>query len=104
MPKTARFLLLLLLRSRSRPSRQHSKVPYHWGVRRKDWKTRKSKNEEKVAGFISASLFSGRKREVVTQAGTMGIDHLTRRRTKGASFVKVWEDKRDRGRIPDTFM
>ena len=32
-----------------------------------------------------------------------GMDHLTRWRTQGAGIVKGWEDKRDHGRIPDTF-
>ena len=30
-------------------------------------------------------------------------EHLTRRRTQGAGIVKGWDDKRDRGRISDTF-
>ena len=66
----------------------------------------KSRNEEKVAGFSSASLFPAKKRDAVTHGGTMepgGIDHLTRRKTLGAGIVKGWEDKRDRGRLPDTF-
>ena len=36
--------------------------------RRKD---RKSRNEEKVVGFSSASLFQVRKREIVAHGGTM---------------------------------
>ena len=55
--------------------------------------------EEKVVGFSSASLFPARKLETVTQGGTKGIDHLTRRRTQGVGIVKGWED----GHIPDTF-
>ena len=43
-------------------------------------------------------------REAVTQGGTRGIDHLMWRRTQGASIVKGFEDRRDRWRIPDTFM
>ena len=39
--------------------------------RREDRKTRKSRSEEKGMGFISASLFPGRKREAVTQGGTV---------------------------------
>ena len=60
----------------------------------KDKKTQKSRGEEKVVGFSSASLFPKRKREAVTQGGTRGIDHRTRRRrTQVAGIVKGWEDK-----------
>ena len=60
-----------------------------------------------MVGFSSASLFPAGKWEAVTQGGTMepwrGIEHLTRkRRTKEAGIVKGWEEKQDRGRIPDT--
>ena len=34
---------------------------------------------------------------------TMGIDHLMQRITKGADLFIVSEDKRDHGRIKDTF-
>ena len=37
----------------------------------KDRKTRKSRSEEKVVGFSSVSLFPAKKREAVTQGGTM---------------------------------
>ena len=49
------YTLLLL---RSNPSRQQSKVLYHWVVRRRG-KTGEYKNrsEEKVVGFSLASLF-----------------------------------------------
>ena len=68
-------------------------------------KTRKDgKVEEKMVAFISpAFLFPSRKRELITQGGTRGIDHPTRGRTQGAGIDIGWEDKRDRGRIPDTF-
>ena len=39
--------------------------------KRKDSKLRKSRNEEKVVGFSSASVFPTRKREAVTQGGTI---------------------------------
>ena len=39
--------------------------------KRKDRKPRKSKSEEKVVDFSSASLFPIRKREAVTQGGTI---------------------------------
>ena len=71
--------------------------------KRKDRKTRKYRSAEKVVGFSSVSLFPAKKREEVTQDGTRGIDNSTRRRTQGASTVKVWEDKGVRGCIPDTF-
>ena len=48
-------------------------------------------------GFSSASLFPERKREAVTQGGTRGIDHPTRRKTQGAGIYKGWEGKIDRG-------
>ena len=57
----------------------------------------------KVVGSSSASLFTARKKEAVTQGGTRGIDHPTRKRTQGVGIVKGWEDNRDRGGIPDTF-
>ena len=44
--------------------------------KKKDRKTWKSRSEEKVVGFSSASLFPARKREAVTQDGTRGIEHL----------------------------
>ena len=71
--------------------------------KKKDRKTRKGRSEEKVVGFSSASLFPTRKWESVTQGGTRGIDHLMRRRIRGAGIVKGWEDKWDRVCIPDTF-
>ena len=37
----------------------------------KEWKSRKSRSEEKVVGFSSASLFPARKREAVAQGGTV---------------------------------
>ena len=100
------YLLLIpsLLLLRSNGSRQHSKVLYRCGGRRRGKrKTRESRREEKVVGFRSAFVFLTRKRETVTQGGTTGIDQLTRRRTQGAGIVKGWKEKRDRGRMPDTF-
>ena len=44
----------------------------------KDRKPWKSRSEDKVVGFSSASLFLTRKREALTQGKTRGIDHLTR--------------------------
>ena len=41
------------------------------GQERKDRKTWKSRSEGKVVGFTSAFLFPIRKREAVTQGGTM---------------------------------
>ena len=52
-------------------------------------KTRKSRSEEKVLDFRSASLFPVRKWE----GGTRGINHRTWRRTQGAGIAKGWEDK-----------
>ena len=71
--------------------------------KRKGRKTRKSRHEEKVVGFSSVTLFPARKLEAVIQGGTRGIGHPTRRKTQGDGIVKGWEDKRDLGRIPDTF-
>ena len=87
---------------RSNPSSQYSKVLYHWGVRGRR-KIGKSRIEEKLVSFSSASLFPVRKWEAITQGGTRGIDHPMQRKTGGAAIVKSWEDKRDRGHIPDTF-
>ena len=47
----------------------------------KDRKTRKRRSEEKVVSFTSASVLPPRKWEAVTQGGTRGLDHPTRRRT-----------------------
>ena len=69
----------------------------------KDGKTRKSRSEEKVVGFSSTSLFLARKRKAVTHGAIRVIDYPTRKKTQGAGFVKGWEDKRDHGRISDTF-
>ena len=63
-------LSLLLLLLRSNPSRQHSKVlggKEKW----KDRKTQKSRSEEKVVDFCSASTFPTKKWEAVTQGGDM---------------------------------
>ena len=54
-------------------------------------------------GFSSASLFSARKREAVTKVEAIRIDYPTRRITQGTSNVKGWVEKRDHGRIPNTF-
>ena len=54
--------------------------------------------------FSSASLFSAKKWEAVTQVGTRAIDHLTQRKTKGAGIVKGWKHKWDHGGVPDPFM
>ena len=54
-------------------------------------------------GFTSVSLFPARKLEAVTRVETTGIDHPTWKITWGAVIVRGWEDKRDCGRISDTF-
>ena len=59
-------LLILLLRAELRGT-----ISLGDQEKRKDRKTQKSKSEEKVVGFSSASLFPARKREAVTQDGTM---------------------------------
>ena len=41
--------------------------------KRKNRKTRKSRSEEKAVAFSSASLFPARKREAITQGGTMKL-------------------------------
>ena len=71
------------------------------GQKRKDRKIRKSRGEEKVMNFRSASLLPTRKQEPVTQGGTRGPEHLTRR-TLGTGVVKGWKEKQDRGHIPET--
>ena len=97
------FLLL-----RSNPSRQHVKVLYHWGARRKG----KTGNHGKVGvetkwWVLAHPPYSPKEMggsHLVWNHLTSGIDHLTRRRTQGACIVKDWEDKRDRWHIPDTFV
>ena len=71
--------------------------------KRKYRKTWKSRSEEKVVGYRSASLLTARKWEAVAQGRTRGIDHSTRRKTQGASIIKAWEDKQNHGGIPNTF-
>ena len=46
-------------------------LDYEDQEKRKDGKTGKFRSKEKVVGFRSASLFPVRKREAVTQGGTM---------------------------------
>ena len=91
------YTIYILLRSN--PCRQHSKVLYRWEVTRRG----KRRSEEKEVGFSSVSLFLARILKAVTQGGTTGIENQTRRKTQGAGIVKGWEEKRDHGRIPDTF-
>ena len=57
--------------------------------KRKDRKSQISKNEKKVAGFSSASLFPARKRKAFIQGRTRGIDHLTWRKAQGAGTSKT---------------
>ena len=60
------MLMLCYALLKSIPSRQFSKVLYCWrGVKEKK-KDRKSRSEEKVVSFCSASVFPARKRETVT--------------------------------------
>ena len=56
-------------------------------------KRNRSRSKEKMAGFSSASLFTVRKWEAITQGGTRGIDNLVQRRTQEASIAKGWEGK-----------
>ena len=56
-----------------------------------------------MVGISKASLFPSRKREAATEGGAKGINYPTWRITQGADIVKGWEDKRDSGRISDTF-
>ena len=80
MPRTQGFL------------RQMNAVGTQGGISLyKDRKTHKSRSEEKVVFFISASLFPPRKQEADKQGGTRGINHPTQKRTQGVSTVKGWE-------------
>ena len=87
-PEVRGYILLVLL---SNPSRHHSNALYRWGVRRggKTGKHKKSRSKEKVVFFSSASLYTARKWEAVTQGITGGIDHPTRRKTQGTDIVKL---------------
>ena len=90
------YNILFLLKSN--PNSQHSKAICCWGIRRRrKRKALKSRSEEKVLGFSSASLFpiSIWKWEAVTQGGTRGIDYLMWKKTWGASIIKA-------GRTGDT--
>ena len=90
---------------KSNPRRQHSKGQELKGQeKRKDRKVWYSRSEEKVLDFSSVSLFPARKRKTVTQGGTRGIDHSTRRKIQGAGIVKSWENKRYRGHISYTLI
>ena len=68
----------------------------------KDRKTRKSRSEEKVVGFSSAFLFPARKQESHPE-WNQGDKPPDAEENPGSGIVKSWEDKQDRGRIPDTF-
>ena len=59
-------------------------------------KTQKSKSEEKMVGFSSASLFPVRKREAVTQGGIGGIEQ-----PREPVSSKVQRTSETGGRIPD---
>ena len=57
----------------------------------------KCRSDEKVVGFISASLFPASKLEAVTQGVTRRVHQPTQRKTQGAGIVKGWKDMRDHG-------
>ena len=61
--------------------------------------------ERKVMGLSSSSLFPARKREVVTRVEPFEQrDRPTdAEENPGNRYRQNWEDKRDRGSIPDTF-
>ena len=61
----------MLLRSNPQQAALQGAISLGGQEKRKDSKTRKSRSEEKVTGFSSAFLFLARKRESVTQGGTM---------------------------------
>ena len=63
--------------------------------KRKDRKTRKSRREEKVMSFNSASLFPEKKREPVTQGGTRVLDNRCGGKPRETVSSKV-------GRISET--
>ena len=56
----------MLLRSKPQQAASKGSISLGGQEKRKGKKTRKSRSEEKVAGFISVSLFPARKREGVT--------------------------------------
>ena len=83
--------------------KQHSKV-YRWGVRKRGKIGKHGKIGVKRKWWILAQLPyypQGNGRQVI-QGGTMEL--RTRRKTQRAGKVKGCKDKRDPGRIPDTFM
>ena len=93
------------------PSRQHSKILYRWGVKRRGKIVKHGKVEVKRKWWVFAQPpYSLQGNRTCTQGGTRGIDHLMWRRTQGgtrgighlmwmttqgAGIVKGWEDKRD---------
>ena len=84
------MLLLLLLLLRSNPSRQHLKLPYRCGVRRrgKAGKYKKVGVKRKWWGLGQPSYSpqeNGRQSPRVELGGT---DHLTQRRIQGAGIAE----------------
>ena len=69
---------------------------------RKTWKSRVKRRAWVLAQPPDFPQGNGRQLSRL-EPWNQGVDHLTRRRTQGAGIFKGREDKRDRGRIPDTF-
>ena len=89
------YIIIIIIKEQPQQAALKGTISLWVQEKRKDMKTQKSKNKEKVVGFNSASLFLARKLEVVTQSGARGIDHLMWRETQGAGI---------HGYIPDIFI
>ena len=86
------------------PQQAALEVLYCWRgqEKRKEKETWKSRSEGKVVGLAHPPYSSQVNGRLSPRVET-GIDHPTRRKTQGADIVKVWEGKRDRRCISDTF-
>ena len=83
----------------SYPSRQHSKILYHWEVRRRGKTGKHRKVGVKRKWWVLAQPPIPHKETGGSYPGwnhlTRGIDHLTWRRTQGDGIVKGWEEKQE---------
>ena len=64
-----REVTIIIIREQPQEAGLKGNISLGGQEKRKDKKTRKSRNEEKVLSFGSASIFPERKREAVTQGG-----------------------------------
>ena len=65
------YIIIIIIKEQPQQAALKSTISLGVQEKRKDRKTQKSRSEEKVVGFSSASLFPARKREAVAQGGSM---------------------------------